>query len=700
MIRNPPSDSMIHLGRDYGFVVITYFAKTKVSEILHSKALGFFYPTPMSRLPTFPQRIERPRVPEPLPKGLDLVVHQWIGKYRRRKAVFRSLNDDAQQADAMRAEFRDLSSAALQAELATLKASIRRRPAATVSALLRPLAAVAEAAKRTLGLDPFAVQLLGALTLARGHLAEMATGEGKTLTAGIAATLIAWRGKPCHIITVNDYLVERDANFLRPLYEMCGLTVGHVTGETSPQQRKEAYACDITYGTSKEMAADFLRDQLQRGALLNPSQQTLRSLLHNSESASMHQPVMRGLHFAIVDEADSLLIDEAVTPLIISARQPNDGLREAVEQAQTLCGPFQLDVHYRTNSRYRDIEFTHEGEELITRSTESLTGIWRMRERSAELLRQALVAREYYHAGQQFTINDGKIVIVDEFTGRPMADRTWRMGLHQAVEAAQGLEITAPTETVARISFQKFFRLYHQLSGMTGTAQEAAAEFWRVYSLPVVRIPTHRPCVRVSAPEQIFPTLAGKMQAIVKRIVAIHATGRPILVGTRTVQASEDLAALLRAEGIAPQVLNATRIQEEAIIISLAGQPGQITIATNMAGRGTDIKLGTGVAAAGGLCVLAVERHESGRVDRQLIGRCARQGDPGASESFASMEDELILKYAPSSLRKLLQRVPSLAPKIFDRAQRNAQRQAYRQRTQVLEADTWMEQSLSFAGKG
>lgn len=647
------------------------------------------------------------RTPSPLPEGLDALVHRWMGNWQRRSAIVRRLLDQAAEAKKCQDSLRQESSSSLQRILEEWKHRMRRHPHTPGTELTPALAAVGETARRVLGLVPFSVQLAGALSLYEGKLAEMATGEGKTLTAGIAAVLLAWRGSPVHVVTVNDYLVERDAHTLRPVFEACGLRVGHVLGGMDPAGRREAYARDVTYGTSKEFAADFLRDQLQiPPELRHPDRQLLRRVM-SGKARGNPPPVMRGLHSAIVDEADSLLIDEAVTPLIISMRRENDDLRSAVARAEKLAARFFRGQHYQIRSRFREIELMPEGEKLAAESGRELSGIWGRPERAEELIRQALAAREFFHEGANYVVNDGKVVIVDEFTGRPMPDRSWRLGAHQAVEAKDGLEITAPAETIARISFQRFFRLYHRLSGMTGTAQEAAAELWRVYSLPVVRIPPNKPCQRRQEPPRFFATADAKMSALAERVAALHAAGLPVLVGTRTVRASEELAARLRHQGLDPQVLNARKLQEEALIIAQAGQPGRITIATNMAGRGTDIRLETGVADRGGLQVLAAERHEAGRVDRQLYGRSARQGDPGSAQSFVSADDELLAKFCPRLLRPCVamadeSRFPAgrfLAEMAVRWAQSSAQRQAARQRRRVAAADTWLEQSLSFAGK-
>jgi preprotein translocase subunit SecA len=358
------------------------------------------------------------------------------------------------------------------------------------------------------------------------------------------------------------------------------------------------------------------------------------------------------------------------------------------------------------NLRYREVELTKTGLKKIEHRCSALPGIWRGPERRLELVRQALSAREFFLRDRQYLIAEEKIVIVDEFTGRPMPQRTWRQGMHQAIEAKERVPVTDPTETIARLSFQRYFRLYYHLSGMTGTAREAAAEFWQIYKLPVISMPTNKPCIRQHWGDRVFTDDSSKWETIVEEIQSLHATGRPILVGTRNVAASERLGERLAGRNLHFRLLNAVRHQEEATIVAEAGQPGKITIATNMAGRGTDIKLGHGVSENGGLHVIATERHESGRVDRQLFGRSARQGDPGSAQAFISADDELLRRYLPKTLQQSLKRylqrglpgAQRLAASAIALAQRKAQRLAFQQRKTVLKTDEWLEDSLSFAG--
>lgn len=644
------------------------------------------------------------RQPKKLLKGLDARLYAVQGLFARRKRVFEQLRIDAEKVDQLARQFTDVTDHRLREQLVEYRERFRRRDRALSDHLFPALAALRETAARQLGLRPFPVQLMGSLALHRGLLAEMATGEGKTLTAGLAAVLAGWTRFPCHIITVNDYLVQRDAEWLKGLYQFAGVRVGYVTGTMPPDERRAAYQCDVTYTTSKEVVADFLRDRLQLGAVRDPARRLIRQMV--MPDATRHGLVMRGLHTCIVDEADSVLIDEAVTPLIISTQRKNETLREVIRTAQQIAEPFEPHLDYRINQRNREVEFTPRGQDKLDQRCSSLRGLWQGRSRRSELIQQALVAREFYRFGKQYVIAGGKIVIVDEFTGRPLPHRTWRQGMHQAVEAKEGIEITDPAETIARISFQRYFRLYPHLSGMTGTAAEAAAEFWQIYGLPVVSIPSHRPCLRQQLPDRIFACEESKWEAIVREVRRVHESGRPVLIGTRSVAASEKLAARLEQERLSFRLLNAVRHLEEAQIIAEAGGPRQITIATNMAGRGTDIRLERGVAELGGLHVIATERHESRRIDRQLFGRSARQGDPGSAQAFLSGEDELLLRYLPkvavdrlsAMLKCGLPGSTLVARAAIALAQQNAQREAFRRRRSVLSMDEWLDNALSFAG--
>jgi len=568
---------------------------------------------------------------------------------------------------------------------------------------IRAMAIVREVCFRQRGEKPYHVQVAGALALHNGCVVEMATGEGKTLTATMPAVLAGWRGRGCHVITVNDYLAKRDALSMAKIYNFCGLTVNYLEGETEEPARREAYNADITYCTNKEVCADFLRDRLVLGRMRDLASALLAKMLSGQGTDRL---VMRGLHYAIIDEADSVLIDEAVTPLIISGDVPNGEQIDAYKQSAAIAGKLAQSQDYTVNRRYREIELTDSGADKVAVLAEPLGGVWAGARRREELVIQALTAREFYLLGKQYVLDDGKVVIVDEFTGRLMPDRNWREGLHQSIEAKEAVTVNPPKDTFARVSFQRFFRLYKGLCGMTGTAAEAKAEVWQIYHRPVIVIPTHRPCMRAQLPDRIYATESAKWAAVVQDIKRLHLTGRPILVGTRSVRASERLSELLTAENLPHAVLNAVRHAEEAQIVAGAGQPGHITVATNMAGRGTDIKLGRGVAELGGLHVMATERHEARRVDRQLFGRAGRQGDPGSAQAFVSLEDELVTRHAPRLTTILRGRygnrvdelTGSVVRRLFEIAQHRAQRHALAQRKNVLKSDDYLDESLGFAG--
>ena len=618
---------------------------------------------------------------------------------RRQKFLTR-----AQRIMDMEKEFSALSDAHLRERISVARDLFRRRRE-TASDIDRAFAIVREVAWRQRGEKPFLVQVAGALAMESGCVAEMATGEGKTLTASLLATVIAWRGLGCHVITVNDYLAKRDAELMVGIYRFCGLNASYIEQETKPPQRRQAYMADITYCTNKEVAADFLRDRLALGRLKGLPSALLAKMADGSGSGT-DRIVQRGLAYAIIDEADSVLIDEAVTPLIISGDVPNQEQVESFKQAVELARAVEQGEHYRVNTRYRDIDLTSSGKKRLGELAETMGGIWMGARRREELVTQALTALHFYVRDKQYVVQDDKIVIVDEFTGRLMPDRTWRDGLHQAIEAKEQITVNPPKDTFARISFQRFFRMYRRLCGMTGTAAEGWREFWQIYHMPVVVIPTNRPCQRIVEADRVYASEQLKWQAIVEEIDRVHKIGRPVLVGTRSVRASEYLSQLLTEKGLDHQVLNAVRHAEEAQVVAGAGQAGRITVATNMAGRGTDIKLGRGIAELGGLHVIASERHEAGRVDRQLFGRTARQGDPGSAVAIVSLTDELARRYVPTVGRAMEKRYAgataeistALTRKVFDVGQRRAEKMAFRQRKSVLHTDVWLDEYLGFAG--
>jgi len=637
-------------------------------------------------------------------QGLDSLMNTVVGKVYQVKNPSQKLYKKAVSIHQFAKNLQSSSTNELQDNLKFFKEKVRCHHRNDLKLHAHALAYISEAAFRSLGLRPFPVQIMGSLALLHGFLAEMATGEGKTLTAALAAVIAGWKGLPCHIITVNDYLAKRDTIELADLYSFCDVSTGHVIGDMSPDERKQNYSKEVVYTTSKEILADFLRDRLITGNNHHPGIRLIQSFVPFRTNQT-DQMVMRGLHTAIVDEADSVLIDEAVTPLIISRPIENEPLKQAITIAHTLKELFLPDIHYKVMDMYRDVRITDKGREVLRDATTQFPGIWRGLSRQEEIIKLMIQAHALFHRDKHYVVQDNKVIIVDEFTGRLMPHRSWSHGLHQAVEAKEGVEITDPMETLARLSFQRFFRLFPQLSGMTGTGSEARGEFWQIYRLPVMRIPTNRPCIRNQLPDRVFSTKTQKVDSIVREIETVHQTGRPILIGTRNVAASEHLLLRLNQSGLDCQVINAVRHEAEAKIVADAGNRERITIATNMAGRGTDIKLGPGVEALGGLHVLATERHESGRIDRQLFGRCARQGNPGSAQAFISLEDELILRFVPRSIKKIIRTVYpkknlSLSGKVlYAYAQKKAERLAYFQRKGVLRSDKWLTQALSFAGE-
>ncbi|MEH6825978.1 MAG: hypothetical protein V7629_18955 [Motiliproteus sp.] len=576
-----------------------------------------------------------------------------------------------------------------------LKATQLSRPVvAEAFALIR------EVAGRRLSMRHFDVQLVGGWAMLNGMIAEMETGEGKTLTATLAAGTAALSGIPVHVITVNDYLAERDAAAMRPIYEALGLTVGASLAEMSDSERRVAYACDITYTTNKQVAFDHLRDRIQlRGC---NTQLGLNFIDHEQRPL-----LLRGLHFALIDEADSVLVDEAVTPLIISKQGQPAYAKEILVEALTKAKSLVAGQHFDLQADSRLLTLSTEGKEDLKEWAQVVTGLWRNTRYREQLIMQALRALYLFECNWHYLVDEGKVKIIDEFTGRLMADRSWEQGLHQLIEVKEGCEITGEMETIGRISYQRFFRRYQMLGGMSGTVHEVASELRSVYGLSVARIPTHRKSQRHHQRPRVMRSDTEKWQQVIESIRLKHAQGRPVLVGTRSVGASEYLSGLLENAGIEHCVLNARQDAEEARVVALAGARGQITVATNMAGRGTDIILGADVAKFGGLHVIATERHEARRIDRQLFGRCARQGDPGSYEEIGSLEDELVCSQLSPWLRRTTHLLLTMGSwpceaiviLLLKYAQTKAQRRSIRIRIQMQKMDEYLENVLAFTGR-
>lgn len=563
------------------------------------------------------------------------------------------------------------------------------------------LALVSEASFRTLGKRPYVVQIAGSLVIESGAIAEMATGEGKSITAAVAAVLAGWRGEGCHVITVNDYLASRDAEDLKPLYDFCNCSVAALTSELKPPKRREAYIADITYGSGKEMAADYLRD-----FLLRQKYKSLSHVIVSDDKALSTQIVTRGTACAIVDEVDSVLIDESITPLIISKEVGDEAVSEMYRQAHGIAEALVEGEDYTLDNENNQVTLKLEGKNNIAVRSTSLHGIWRSKRQREELVVQGLFAKHFFLKDHAYVVDDGKVIIVDESTGRLMPEHSWKNGLHQAVEAKEGVEITPGKETCARITFQKYYRQYKKLSGITGTAMEAEDEFWNIYRLAIIAIPTRKECPRIIYPPQIYRTEIEKWEAIASSVKEIHEQKRPVLIGTKNINDSIVLSAILREKGLGHRVLNATNHREEAQIVKDAGHIGSITVATNMAGRGTDIKLGEGVREIGGLHVIVSQMHNSARTDRQLVGRCSRQGDPGSAQFFISLADSL-----PSAKSGCMVKIPDVfyavlpEPKrmqaffgSFKRFQKTLSRKSRKRRQMLLQNDNSMFNMLSFSG--
>ena len=646
----------------------------------------------------YPQRMEERRG-----SWLQESARQLMGSLvRRRKARLGAMRRLVALVERESAQVETLDAAGLLAQANALRAELRRCGFAE-TLVARVFALVRCAAGRTLGLRHFDVQLMGGYALLQGMVAEMDTGEGKTLTATLAASCSALAGIPTHIVSVNDYLVTRDVQALQPLYQALGLTASAVTAGMSRSDRQQAYRCDVTYCSNKELVFDYLRDRLEMGAATGTLRHTLERL--HGDASRGRRLHLRGLGFAIVDEADSVLVDEARTPLIITAPQ------DMREHAQTACEALDLAARlvdrrdYHIDLEKRRIELTDAGSARIQVLAADLGGFWRTRLGRDELATQAVAASLLFRRDEHYLVRDGKIQIVDEFTGRVLADRSWNRGIHQMVEAKESCAVTAPREPMAGISYQRFFRRYLLLAGMTGTAREVAGELAAVYGLAVLRIPTNRPCRREIGSQRIFATEQQKWRAVSQRVRDLHQMGRAVLVGTRSVRASEALAAELTAAGVPHCVLNARQDQQEAQVVTLAGTAGRVTIATNMAGRGTDIALQADVVARGGLHVILTERHEASRIDRQLAGRCARQGDPGSVETMLALEDSLLDAYRGRALDllsgPLLKTVPGqlLARLLVRVAQRRAERLHARIREAMLRDDQRLEDALAYSGR-
>lgn len=539
-------------------------------------------------------------------------------------------------------------------------------------------AVIREASRRVLGMRHFDTQLIGGIILHRGNIAEMCTGEGKTLVATAPVYLNALEGKGVHVITVNDYLAKRDSEWMGQVYKFLGLSVGLIVHDLDFNQRKIAYNSDITYGTNNEFGFDYLRDNMV---------------------TSLDQMVQRPLHYCLIDEVDSILIDEARTPLIISG--PGQKSTDAYYTVAKLVPQLKKEEDYTIDEKQKTVAPTEAGvakmEKLL--HVENLYDAENLE--LNHLFVQALRAQTMMTRDKDYVVKDGEVVIVDEFTGRLMYGRRYSDGLHQAIEAKEGLEVQRESQTLATITFQNYFRMYDKLAGMTGTAKTEEQEFIKIYGLPVLQVPTNKPIQRKDLPDVIFKNKRGKYKAVVREVERRHATGQPMLIGTTSIEQSEELSHMLDQANIPHSVLNAKYHEREAAIVALAGQKGAVTIATNMAGRGTDISLGEGVAELGGLAIIGTERHESRRIDNQLRGRAGRQGDPGSSQFFLSLEDDLLRIFGGDNIKSFMEKMgleedepinSRMVSNAIQKAQKRVEARNFDIRKYVLEYDDVMNQ--------
>jgi len=570
---------------------------------------------------------------------------------------------------------KELSDEELKAKTATFKEKLANG-ASLDDILTEAFAVVREAAWRTVGMRPFDVQLIGGIVLHEGKIAEMKTGEGKTLAATMPLYLNALTGKGAQLVTVNDYLARRDASWMGPIYNFLGLSVGVIVHGLTDEERRKAYNCDITYGTNNEFGFDYLRDNMK---------------------FTLEDYVQRDFHYAIVDEVDSILVDEARTPLIISG--PSEESTDKYYRINQIIPGIRKETDYTIDEKARTVVLTEEG---VARVEKALKVENLFDPRNIELLHhvnQALKAHTLFKRDVDYVVKDGEVLIVDEFTGRLMPGRRYSEGLHQALEAKEGVKIERENQTLASVTFQNYFRMYEKLGGMTGTADTEAAEFKEIYDLEVMVIPTNMPMIRTDHSDVIYRTEKEKYDAAIEEIKELHKQGRPVLVGTISIENSEKLSTMLSRKGVKHHVLNAKHHEREAEIISQAGQRGGVTISTNMAGRGTDIKLGEGVAQLGGLHILGTERHESRRIDNQLRGRSGRQGDAGSSRFYLSLDDDLLRIFGGERIQSIMERIgieegqpieANLLSKAIENAQRRVEAHNFDIRKHLLEYDNVM----------
>jgi preprotein translocase subunit SecA len=646
-------------------------------------------PVPGLVLGSYPERRttvgEMPKYPGALLRALSGSGNR---RYRRLLSNLRSLEDSVAP----------IASSAMTQRLRQLRARLSR-DGLTDALILEAFLLIGRASAAQLDKKPFDTQWLAARIMLDNRLAEMATGEGKTLAAGVCAATAALAGIPVHVVTANDYLVARDAALLEPLYRALGLSVGAVTQPMDLAQRRQGYGCDIVYCTAKELVFDYLRDGLGRDRTRSDLHRQAARL--GNAGASSATPLLRGLCMAIVDEADSILIDEARVPLILSERSPDAPQRQYHEQAVQLASSLATAVDFTLNRRGMTIELTERGRARLDGLAQALGAVWRNRLHREETVCSALCALHLYRRDLHYVVREGAVVIIDESTGRLAPGRIWSRGLHRMIELKEGCEPGDETTTAAQMTYQRFFQRYLRLCGMSGTLRETHAELASVYGLPVSRVPLRRPRRRKLLPMQLHADREALWRAVVLQAQIISRCGRPVLIGTDSVADSEEVAIRLAAAGLPHRVLNARQDREEAQIVAAAGQRSQITVATNMAGRGTDIPLANDVVALGGLHVISCQHDGSRRIDRQLLGRCARQGDPGSAQTMLAADNPALARFVPRWMAQRFGAGGARWPQwLFDLLTRTLQRlEEQRQRAQrraLLEQDLRAERNLTF----
>ncbi len=628
------------------------------------------------------------------------ILGKMINKIRTRPGSFFSIVD---RVDNYQDEYKCVNEDEYKVHADNIRKDIRNK-GMDLDMVARIFALVREVSGVKLKMRHYNSQLIGGWILLNGMIAEMETGEGKTLTATLPACAAALAGIPVHVLTVNDYLVVRDAELMAPVYKALGIQVGVVSHEMDLQERQKAYGADVTYCTNKEIVFDYLKDRIVLGRKSGHIQMRA-SRLYETENR-LDQLRLRGLSFAIIDEADNILIDDARTPLIISKQATNDYEEQVYKQALDLSANLKPDEDYIIDDKNRGLSITDKGKSHLEQITNSFNGVWKNKHQREELVKQALTALHFFIKDKDYIVKDKSVQIVDEYTGRTMADRKWERGLHQLIEAKEGCEISPQNEPIVRLSYQRFFSRYHHIAGMSGTAKEVTGELWTVYRLPVVSVPANKNIVRHAYPTNIYHKAEEKWWKVVNRISQLFNEGRPVLVGTRSVSTSEYLSKLLSDSKLPHRVINARQDKEEAEIISKAGQKGRITVATNMAGRGTDIDIAPQINELGGLHVIATEPNESRRIDRQLYGRCGRQGDNGSYELIASIEDELLTSYIEKPIGKIANKWINTNTKLgrwigntyISYAQKSLQKRNYHIRKNLMKLDESFENAISFSG--